>query len=153
MSLNNSFIKLKGVFVIWVFNKIIELLEYYFSLLFSIISLPVSAHILFDDALEFNDEEERVPNSFVVMVCEVMDLAASSVHESAVSNPPPVRIPTPYGGQLKWTLPGGTILTAHIKDKDKIRHKKRWSQVGAGLSQGVNNLFLFPRIKFGWYPV
>ena len=78
-----------------------------------------------------------------------MDLAASSVHESAVSNPPPVRIPTPYGGQLKWTLPGGTILTAHIKDKDKIRHKKRWSQVGAGLSQGVNNLFLFPRIKFG----
>lgn len=63
------------------------------------------------------------------MLCEVMDMAASSVHETAVSNPPPVRIPTPYGGQLKWTLPGGTVLTAHIKDKDKIRHKKRWSQV------------------------
>lgn len=70
-----------------------------------------------------------MPNDFVVTLCEVMDLAASSVHETAVSNPPPTRIPTPYGGQLKWTLPGGTILTAHLKDKDKIRHKKRWSQV------------------------
>ena len=116
-------------------------------LLFTIISLPVTAHILFDDALEFNDEEERVPNSFVVMLCEVMDLAASSVHESAVSNPPPVRIPTPYGGQLKWTLPGGTILTAHIKDKDKIRHKKRWSQVGAGLCHSVDKLILCPCIS------
>ena len=94
-----------------------------------LIIVIILAHILFDDALEFNEDEERVPNSFVVTLCEVMDMAASSVHETAVSNPPPTRIPTPYGGQLKWTLPGGTILTAHLKDKDKIRHKKRWSQV------------------------
>ncbi len=43
--------------------------------------------------------------------------------------PPPFKIPTPYGGRLTWVLPGGNLLIAHLKDKMKIRHKKRWSQV------------------------
>jgi hypothetical protein len=43
--------------------------------------------------------------------------------------PPPLKTPTPYGGRLTWVLPGGNFLIAHIKDKTKIRHKKRWSQV------------------------
>lgn len=42
---------------------------------------------------------------------------------------PPFKIPTPYGGRLTWILPGGNLLIAHLKDKMKIRHKKRWSQV------------------------
>lgn len=41
----------------------------------------------------------------------------------------PVKRPTPYGGQLEWKLPAGNKLIAHLKDKTKIRHKKRWSQV------------------------
>ncbi len=43
--------------------------------------------------------------------------------------PPPTRIPTPYGGRLTWKLPGGNNLIVHLKDKNKIRHRKRWSQV------------------------
>jgi chitin synthase len=42
---------------------------------------------------------------------------------------PPNKIPTPYGGMLTWKLPGGTNVVVHLKDKLKIRHKKRWSQV------------------------
>lgn len=42
---------------------------------------------------------------------------------------PPDKIATPYGGRLIWTLPGENKLVVHLKDKDKIRHKKRWSQV------------------------
>lgn len=42
---------------------------------------------------------------------------------------PPKKIPTPYGGRLCWTLPGKTKMIAHLKDKMKIRHRKRWSQV------------------------
>lgn len=41
----------------------------------------------------------------------------------------PTKITTPYGEQLKWTMPYKTEVTIHLKDKDKIRHKKRWSQV------------------------
>ena len=52
-----------------------------------------------------------------------------SIHETQLVLPPPAKIPTPYGGQLTWTLPGGNLLYVHIKDKNKIRHKKRWSQV------------------------
>ena len=40
----------------------------------------------------------------------------------------PERYATPYGGRLVWTLPGGTQIICHLKDKAKIRHKKRWSQ-------------------------
>lgn len=41
----------------------------------------------------------------------------------------PIKIPTPYGGQLLWVMPGGNLLFVHMKDKAKIRHRKRWSQV------------------------
>lgn len=34
------------------------------------------AHILFDDAFEFDDEEDRVPNAFVKLFMEVMQEAA-----------------------------------------------------------------------------
>ena len=43
--------------------------------------------------------------------------------------PPPIRMATPYGGRLTWELPGGNKLIVHLKDKNKIRHRKRWSQV------------------------
>jgi chitin synthase len=36
---------------------------------------------------------------------------------------------TPYGGRLSFKLPGGNFLIIHLKDKSKIRNKKRWSQV------------------------
>jgi len=41
----------------------------------------------------------------------------------------PIKIPTPYGGRLVWLLPGKNRLIVHMKDKNSIRHKKRWSQV------------------------
>jgi chitin synthase len=43
--------------------------------------------------------------------------------------PPPTKVPTPYGGRLIWRMPGGNKIVAHFKDKAKIRHRKRWSQV------------------------
>ena len=41
----------------------------------------------------------------------------------------PVKVPTPYGGRLVWIMPGNNKIIVHMKDKDKIRHRKRWSQV------------------------
>lgn len=41
----------------------------------------------------------------------------------------PKKTSTPYGGRLSWIMPGGTEMVFHLKDKDKIRHRKRWSQV------------------------
>ncbi|KAK9527181.1 hypothetical protein VZT92_015838 [Zoarces viviparus] len=38
-------------------------------------------------------------------------------------------IRTPYGGRLVVTMPHGNVIIVHFKDKDLIRHKKRWSQV------------------------
>lgn len=36
---------------------------------------------------------------------------------------------TPYGGRVVVTMPHGNSLVVHFKDKNLIRHKKRWSQV------------------------
>lgn len=91
-----------------------------------------SVHIFFDDAFEqgkSDDEDDRLPNKFVKQLINVMDEAASNVHEKNIILARPTIIPTPYGGKFVWTLPGGNLLTAHLKDKILIRHRKRWSQV------------------------
>lgn len=61
---------------------------------------------------------------------KVLDEAAQDVHQRAkLKIRPPVKFITPYGGRIEWILPGDTKLVAHLKDKNKIRHRKRWSQV------------------------
>lgn len=87
-------------------------------------------NIFFDDAFQLNDtDEETVINKFVQLLVEVIDTAASNAHQCNIRLKPPKKYPTPYGGKLEWTLPGGNRLSAHLKDKMKIRHRKRWSQV------------------------
>lgn len=93
--------------------------------------VAVVAHIFFDDAFEVsddNDDESQV-NHFVRLMCGVIDEAASAVHQTTIKLRPPKLIDTPYGGKLIWTFPGGTKMYIHLKDKSKIRHRKRWSQV------------------------
>lgn len=34
-----------------------------------------------------------------------------------------------YGGQDVYKMPGGNLMFIHLKNKTKIRRKKRWSQV------------------------
>ena len=87
------------------------------------------AHILFDDAFEFDDDEERVPNNFVKLFMEVMQEAANAIHHKQIKLAPPVKIPSPYGAQLVFDMPGENMMYVHLKDKNKIRHRKRWSQV------------------------
>jgi len=72
--------------------------------------------------------EGPVVNSYVKTLLDTIDEAASQVHNTHVRLRPPKKVPTPYGGKLIWTLPGKTKIVTHLKDKQKIRHKKRWSQ-------------------------
>ncbi|XP_058798474.1 chitin synthase chs-2 [Phymastichus coffea] len=88
-------------------------------------------HIFFDDAFELcdHDENESQVNRFVKLLIGTLDEAASDVHQTRMHVRAPKKVPTPYGGRLMWTLPGKTKMIAHLKDKSKIRHRKRWSQV------------------------
>ncbi|XP_034230764.1 chitin synthase chs-2 isoform X3 [Thrips palmi] len=88
-------------------------------------------HIFFDDAFEISEvnDDWSVCNRFVKLLVAIMDEAASHVHETNIRMRPPKKYPTPYGGRLEWILPGKTKMIAHLKDKSKIRHRKRWSQV------------------------
>ena len=86
-------------------------------------------HILFDDAFESDDDGNRVPNRFVQTLLSVVNIAAVYVHGGEMSVGDPIRVPTPYGGRLVWIMPGNNKIIVHLKDRDKIRHRKRWSQV------------------------
>lgn len=63
------------------------------------------------------------------MLVSALDKAASEVHQTRIRIRAPKLYITPYGGRIVWTLPGKTKMIAHLKDKTKIRAKKRWSQV------------------------
>jgi len=87
-------------------------------------------HIYFDDAFELSDvsDDWMQVNQFVKDFVACVDLAGSYVHMTNIRLRPPKKVPTPYGGRLIYTLPGKTKMIVHMKDKAKIRHKKRWSQ-------------------------
>merc|ERR1719334_2295427 len=87
-------------------------------------------HIFFDDAFELSDvsDDWNQVNQFVREFVACVDLAGSYVHQTNIRLRPPKKVPTPYGGRLIYTLPGKTKMIIHLKDKSKIRHKKRWSQ-------------------------
>ncbi|CAG5127298.1 unnamed protein product, partial [Candidula unifasciata] len=89
------------------------------------------AHIFFDDAFEEHDEKESRydVNDWVKMLVKVVPEATDLEHGTEMNVPTPTMVSTPYGGRLVWCLPGGNTLTAHLKDKTLIRHRKRWSQV------------------------
>jgi chitin synthase len=87
------------------------------------------AHILFDDAFECDDNDAHVPNQFVHHFVSSINVAAAYVHGVEMTVGDPVKVPTPYGGRLVWIMPGNNKIIVHMKDKDKIRHRKRWSQV------------------------
>ncbi|KAL7036514.1 hypothetical protein ACKWTF_008831 [Chironomus riparius] len=88
-------------------------------------------HIFFDDAFEISDhsDDDIQVNRFVKLLVTTLDEAASDVHQTQIRLRAPKKYPAPYGGRLVWTLPGKTKMIAHLKDKDRIRHRKRWSQV------------------------
>lgn len=100
------------------------------------LSLCTTGHIFFDDAFEkkikkFGDEAHKVTqvNKYVKLLVNVMDESASDVHKINIEIEAPIKMKTPYGGRLVYTLPGRNKLYVHLKDNEYIRKKKRWSQV------------------------
>jgi len=73
-------------------------------------------HVFFDDAFLSGGDSL---NSYVAQLVALLEEEGLTLEK---------RLSTPYGGQLVWALPQGTELVVHLKDKEKIRVKKRWSQ-------------------------
>ncbi|XP_011310728.1 uncharacterized protein [Fopius arisanus] len=97
----------------------------------------LESHVFFDDAFQCmhgcdptkpcaHNENETQINSYVKIFIKAMEKSVTNIGYLAL---PPMKYPTNYGGRLEWKLPGKTTLTVHLKDKNKIRHRKRWSQV------------------------
>ena len=88
------------------------------------------AHVFFDDCMALSedpeDEGKPIVNKYVVDLIDTVDNYGSEWYgRIGVKFPKPEKILTPYGGRLVWRLPGGSNLIVHLKDKIKIRHKKR----------------------------
>ncbi|XP_072907200.1 chitin synthase chs-2-like isoform X2 [Hemitrygon akajei] len=101
-------------------------------------------HIFFDDAFVVDSPnenlQERLVNEYVKNFVDTMENIfrifsrekRSSMEEVEQDDDDFVRqsiMETPYGGRISYTLPYGNTILVHLKDKQKIRHKKRWSQI------------------------
>ena len=71
-------------------------------------------HIFFDDAFS-NGELNSYVKEFLTAMKDVFQEQTCTIIE------------TPYGGELQWKIQGTTFV-CHLKDKVKIKNKKRWSQ-------------------------
>lgn len=100
-----------------------------------------------------HDEDETQVNHYVMTLVETVQ---KNVEDLGMRASPPTKYPTPYGGRLEWRLPGETELIVHLKDKNKIRHRKRWSQVRAYRNYTFLNLrfkgyLLFFQVMYMYY--
>ncbi|XP_062266228.1 chitin synthase chs-2-like [Platichthys flesus] len=92
------------------------------------------AHIYFDDAFEGNQVRRlnKYAKNLVEILKEVYSIFTNVDDKFFVKRhyfPDQKIITTPYGGRLVITMPHGNHIYVHFKDKDLIRHRKRWSQV------------------------
>ncbi|XP_071357197.1 chitin synthase chs-2-like [Trachinotus anak] len=94
-------------------------------------------HIYFDDAFRnVRGSQGRHVNEYAEMLVEIIREVYSifvNINKGLFSEqqqiPNQKLVTTPYGGRLVVTMPHGNSLVVHFKDKQLIRHKKRWSQV------------------------
>uniref|UniRef100_A0A8B9LI46 chitin synthase n=1 Tax=Astyanax mexicanus TaxID=7994 RepID=A0A8B9LI46_ASTMX len=89
-------------------------------------------HIYFDDAFkDVNKGKARHANEYAEILVEVIREVYTYVflYNSQNRKEDVKIISTPYGGRLEYTLPKGNTMMVHLKDKQLIRHKKRWSQI------------------------
>ncbi|CAN9503630.1 unnamed protein product [Ophioblennius macclurei] len=94
-------------------------------------------HVYFDDAFKnVPGSRGRHVNEYAEMLVQVISEVYSifvnmdrSLFRKQQQIPDQTVVRTPYGGRLVVTMPHGNTLTIHFKDKELIRHKKRWSQV------------------------
>ncbi|XP_065326139.1 chitin synthase chs-2-like [Pelmatolapia mariae] len=93
------------------------------------------AHIYFDDAFE-HVEGSRHLNEYAKNLVEVIKEVygifkniEQKFFRKQQRDPDQKIIQTPYGGRLFINMPQGNNIVVHFKDKEHIRHKKRWSQI------------------------
>ncbi|CAN9506982.1 unnamed protein product [Ophioblennius macclurei] len=85
-------------------------------------------HIYVDDAFMTEKvTEKRLVNSYVEDLIHVV-LEVYRVYTNKEPDDVSI-IDAPYGGRLMFVMPEGNMLYIHLKDKSRIRNKKRWSQI------------------------
>ncbi|XP_019206504.1 chitin synthase chs-2 [Oreochromis niloticus] len=93
------------------------------------------AHIYFDDAFEAvggSRHLNKYAKDLVKVIKEVFGIFKNidqKLFKKQQQVPDQKIIQTPYGGRLIVNMPQGNKIVVHFKDKELIRHKKRWSQI------------------------
>uniref|UniRef100_A0A8C7U3U0 chitin synthase n=1 Tax=Oncorhynchus mykiss TaxID=8022 RepID=A0A8C7U3U0_ONCMY len=85
-------------------------------------------HIFVDDAFMIDKEtDKKFINEYVT---DLIHVVIEVYRVFTNKEPDDVSIiETPYGGRLMFVMPEGNMLYFHLKDKQLIRNKKRWSQI------------------------
>ncbi|CAC5405894.1 CHS1 [Mytilus coruscus] len=95
-------------------------------------TFDLEAHVYFDDAFlppTDTQSQRREMNTHVKTFIQELSDATRDFYEKQIELPDGGMLKTPYGSRIEWTLPGENKMFVHLKDKTKVRNKKRWSQV------------------------
>ncbi|CAI9728095.1 Hypothetical predicted protein [Octopus vulgaris] len=92
----------------------------------------MESHVILDNGCKGNDLGEFALQLLSLLQNE-LNIARTEVYANRV----------PYGLQLQWILNGGVPLFLHLKDSQKVKPKKRWSQNKASAPK----LLCFPKIR------
>ncbi|XP_052079458.1 chitin synthase chs-2-like [Mytilus californianus] len=92
-------------------------------------TFDLEAHVFFDDAFKPEKDNKKEVNIYVKTFINVLSEASSRVYDQQMEPSEGLMYKTPYGARIEWILPGENKLFVHLKDNEKIRNKKRWSQV------------------------
>ncbi|CAG2190883.1 CHS1 [Mytilus edulis] len=91
----------------------------------------LEAHIFFDDAFIENDDDGKQgrKNNYVETFIKMVEEYQRSEPSTPNFKADDFEKHSPYGARLEWRLPKGNTLFVHLKNKNKVKQKKRWSQV------------------------
>ena len=90
------------------------------------------------------DDTKWVVNDYVLDLLTTVDEYGTQWYDKiGVNFPKPKKMLTPYGGRLTWEFPGGTSMVVHLKDKSKIRNKKRYLNTILLKNNNLVNLYMF----------
>ncbi|KAK6489131.1 chitin synthase chs-2-like [Huso huso] len=86
-------------------------------------NVDFECHIFVDDSYEKDNSVNKYVKDLVSVIIEVYRVFTNKEPDDVSI------IKTPYGGRLACILPEGNMLYIHLKNKQLIRNKKRWSQI------------------------
>ena len=100
----------------------------------------IESHIFFDDAIQGD-----VLNNYVLQLISLIPKTLKVKVDACM------KLKTPYGMQMRWTLPGGMYFLVHLKDNLKVISSCISYQLRQQCSSPLSGHYIIPVLGLEWF--